>query len=142
MSCKDKISNLCADPILSTCVDHNAPLGVNTNITDECVNQSAVNTDLYAITDKVIAGLDNSELASDCMTIPSEATTSEIIAIYESKICELNQKVTDLEQIDYSEIDITSWGLTIPDCIVDSCSNPPTTLSDLLQIFMNQRNCT
>lgn len=141
MSCKDKISNLCVDPIYSTCVDYEGPLGTNTKITDDCVTQSDVNADLYAITDEVIAGLDNSELTSNCMTIPSGATTAEIIAIYEAKICELDTKVTELENIDYADMDITSWGLTIPTCIADSCDNPPTTLSDLLQVFMDQRNC-
>ncbi len=62
MSCNGDISNMCADPILTTCVDHEGALGANTKITDDCVNQSDVNTDLYAITDETIAGLDVSGL--------------------------------------------------------------------------------
>lgn len=141
MSCKDKISNLCVDPIYSTCVDYEGPLGANTKITEDCVNQFDVNGDLYAITDEVIAGLDNSALTSTCITIPANSTTAEIIALYEAKICELDTEVTALQSIDYSTLDITGWGLTIPPCIADACNNPPTTLGTLLQVIMDQRNC-
>lgn len=142
MACNDNISNLCADPILSTCVDHEGALGVNTKITDECVNQSDVNTDLYAITDEIIEGLDNSGLTSTCITIPTGATTAEIIALYEAKICELDGEVTALQNVDYSQLDITTWGLVYPTCIADACSNPPTTLAEWMQVMMDQRNCT
>jgi hypothetical protein len=142
MSCNGKISNLCADPILSTCVDHEAPLGVNTKITDECVNQSDVNTDLYAISDEIIEGLDVSSITSTCITIPVDATVAEIITLYETKICELDGKVTTLENTNYANINITEFGLTIPACIADSCANPPQTLAEWMQVFMDQRNCT
>lgn len=141
MACND-ISNLCSNPALSSCLDHEGPLGANTKITDDCVNQFDVNGDLYAITDEIITGLDNSALTSTCITIPTGATTAEIIALYEAKICELNAEVTTLQAIDYSTLDITGWGLTIPTCIADACGVVPTTLGPLLQVIMDNRNCT
>tara|TARA_R110002020_G_scaffold357575_3_gene569924 strand:- start:95 stop:520 length:426 start_codon:yes stop_codon:yes gene_type:complete len=140
MACND-ISNICVNPILATCVDFEGSLGVNTKITDSCVNQNDVNGDLYAITDEIIEGLDNSTLTSTCITIPVNSTTAEIIALYEAKICELDEEVTTLQNIDYSQLDITGWGLTIPACIVDPCAIVPTTLGPLLQVIMDQRNC-
>ena len=143
MSCSNnKISNYCADPILSTCVDHEASLGVNTKITDECVSQSDVNTDLYAITDEIIEGLDITGITSSCIAIPAGASVATILALYEERICELNGKVETLEDINYANINITSFGLTIPACIADSCANPPQTLAEWMQIMMDQRNCT
>lgn len=140
MGCNN-ISNLCADPILSTCVDYEGPLGENTKITEDCVNQSDVNQDLYAITDEIIVDIDVSTLTSTCITIPANSTVAEVVALYETKICELNTKVITLENIDYSTLDITGWGLTIPTCIADPCGSPPTTLGPLLQAVMDQRNC-
>ena len=39
MACNDNISNLCMEPIKATCVDYDGPLGENTTIKDDCVNQ-------------------------------------------------------------------------------------------------------
>ncbi len=142
MACGENLTNTCVEPVKSTCVEFEGTLGANTKITSECVTQHEVDEDLYAITDEVIEGLDNSGLTSTCITIPVGSTTAEIIAIYESKICELEGKVTTLENIDYSTLDVTGWGLTIPACIADPCASPPTTLGPLLQAIMDNRNCT
>ena len=139
MACNENISNTCMDPIKSTCVDHEGTLGANTKITDECVNQYEVNEDLYAITDEVIEGLDISTLTSACITIPVDATVADVIILYEAKICELNTQITDLENIAYEDLDITTWGLTIPGCIADVCANPPTTLGVLVQAMMDNQ---
>ena len=141
MACGDDISNICADPILSTCVDHEAPLGANTKITDDCVNQSDVNTDLYAITDETITKIDVSAIVGDCITIPTDATIADIVGLLKDKVCELDTAVTNLQDINYANIDITGFGLTIPTCIADSCANPPTTLAEWMQVMMDQRNC-
>lgn len=142
MSCNDSISNICVDPILSTCVDHEGDLGANTKITEDCVNQSDVNTDLYTITDETITKIDVSTIVGDCITIPIEATIADIVGLLKDKVCELDEKVTTLQSIDYGAINITEFGLTIPTCIADSCTNPPTTLSEWMQVMMDQRNCT
>jgi hypothetical protein len=142
MACNDSISNSCADPILSTCVDHEGTLGANTKIEGECANQSEVNTDLYAITDEVIEGLDITGLTSTCVTIPANSSVAEVIVLYEAKICELDTEVTALKEIDYAKIDISAFNLTIPACIADSCANPPSTLEEWMQVMMDQRNCT
>ena len=142
MACNDDISNTCADPILATCVDYEGPLGANTKITDDCVNQNDVNQDLYAITDEIITAIDVSVIVGDCITIPVDATIANIVGLLKDKVCELDTKVTTLENTDYGTINITEFGLTIPTCIADSCANPPTTLAEWMQVMMDQRNCT
>jgi len=138
----NNISNLCADPILASCVDYEGDLGKNTKIIKQCVNQKDVNEDLYSITDEIIEGLDVSELTSTCINIPANSTVADVVVLYEAKICELDSKVTTLQSIDYSQLDITGWGLTIPSCIADSCTNPPTTLAEWMQVMMDERNCS
>lgn len=142
MICNKNISNVCADPILTTCVDYEGPLGANTKITDDCVNQSDVNTDLYAITDETITAIDVSSIVGNCITIPEGATIATIVSLLKDKVCELDIKITDIQNINYADIDITGFGLTIPTCIADSCANPPTTLAEWMQVIMDQRNCT
>lgn len=142
MGCGSDISNTCADSTLTTCVDYEGLLGANTKIIKDCVNQSDVNEDLYIITDEIIDGLDISLLESTCITIPKDATIADIIILYEEKICEIEGKVTEIEDTNYSTLDVTGWGLTIPACIADPCASPPTTLGPLLQAIMDNRNCT
>tara|TARA_R110000868_G_scaffold74337_2_gene214903 strand:- start:23602 stop:24030 length:429 start_codon:yes stop_codon:yes gene_type:complete len=141
MSCNGNISNTCADPILSSCVDHEGALGVNTKITDGCVTQRDVNGDLYAITDETISKTNVSELTSACMDIPVGSSIAEVVTIYESEICALKAKVQALEEIDYSQIDITNFGIVIPACIADACDNPPVTLAEWMQVMMDQHPC-
>lgn len=139
--CND-ISNLCADPILTTCVDHEGVLGDNTKITKDCVNQKDVNEDLYAITDETITAIDVSAIVADCITIPEGANIADIVGLLVTKVCAQDAQITALESIDYGSIDITGFGLVIPACIADSCDNPPTTLAEWMQVMMDQRNCT
>ena len=142
MACGDNISNVCADPILATCVDYEGNLGENTKITDDCVNQNDVNEDLYAITDETITAIDVSSIVGDCITIPTGATIADIVGLLKDKVCEQDAEIEVLQNIDYSALDITGWGLTIPSCIADPCAAVPTTLGPLLQAIMDNRNCT
>lgn len=141
MGCNN-ISNLCADPILATCVDYEGPLGENTKITEDCVNQNDVNEDLYAITDETITAIDVSAIVADCITIPEGASIADIVGLLTTKVCEQDVQIAALENINYADIDITGFGLVIPACIADSCANPPTTLAEWMQVMMDQRNCT
>lgn len=141
MGCND-VSNLCADPILATCVDYEGSLGENTKITKDCVNQHDVNEDLYAIADETITAINVAEIVSDCITIPEGASIADIVGLLTTKVCEQDTQITTLENIDYGSIDITGFGLVIPACIADSCANPPTTLAEWMQVVMDQRNCT
>lgn len=142
MSC-NKISNLCADPTLSVCVDHEAPLGVNTKIITDCVNQSDVNTDLYAITDEVIENSGTSNLGNLCVVYPlteGVITLKSVNEQNEIEICNLKTKVTNLETFDYSNLDITGFTLDFK-CLADPCGDPITKLGQLLQIIID-KSCT
>lgn len=140
MSCKDKISNICVDPTLATCVDYEGPLGANTKIVDDCVNQHDVNEDLYIITDEIIDGLDTSTLGELCLTYPltdGKVTPKSVFETHEIKICELDSRVDTLENFDYSTLNITGFDLDFK-CLVDACGDPITTLGQLLQIMIDK----
>lgn len=143
--CKDKVSNTCGNSIYATCVDYEGLLGDNTTITSSCVSQNDVNEDLYAITDSIIENSKTDNLGNSCITYPlteGKILLKSVLETNEQEICSLKTRVESLESVNYSELDITTWGLTIPTCIADSCNNPPTTLKELIQAIMNNRNCT
>lgn len=142
MSCNGDISNKCGETNFATCIDYEGNLGANTKITEACVNQHEVNEDLYAITDETITAIDVSAIASTAITIPANSTIAEIVALLVAKIDEYETEIDTLQNIDYGAIDITGFGLIIPACIADSCANPPATLSEWMQVMMDQRNCT
>lgn len=142
MACNDNISNLCLEPIKSTCVDFDGQLGDNTKITEDCVNQHEVNEDLYQITDEIIEGLDTSALSDNCLTYPlpmgvTLIPVSKALEVHGDEICTLKDRVTALENKDYSSLDITGFGLDFG-CLVDPCGDPITELGTLLQLIINK----
>lgn len=140
MACNDNASNVCIDSTLSNCVDHKGALGANTTITDDCVTQSDVNTDLYAITDKIIEEQDTSGLGNLCITYPvtdGKITLKSVVETNEQEICNLNTRVTALEGVNFANLDITGFNLNF-ECLVDPCGDPITTLGQLLQIMITQ----
>ena len=105
MACNDDISNACADPIKATCVDYDGPLGENTKITDDCVNQNDVNQDLYAITDEIISDTDTSNLGALCITYPvtdGKILPKSVFEQNEIEICDLKTRVQELENKNYA----------------------------------------
>ena len=140
MACNDKISNICIDPIKASCVDYEGPLGDNTTIKDECVTQHEVNEDLYSITDTIIESQSTSELGNLCLTYPitdGKILPKSVFETHEQEICDLKDRVTVLEEMNFGELDITGFNLDFA-CLVDPCGDPITNLQQLLQIMINQ----
>lgn len=140
MACSDKISNICVNPIQSTCVDYKGPLGTNTTIKDECVTQHEVNEDLYSITDSITENQDTSDLGDLCLSYPvtgGKILPKSVFEAHEQEICELKDKVQALEDMDFGNLDITGFGLDYQ-CLVDPCGDPITNFKTLLQVLINQ----
>lgn len=141
MGCKDKHTNICVDNIPSTCIDYEGKLGINTKITESCVNQFDVNEDLYTIIDEIKSDTSFSEILDSCILISSDSKIKDVVTMLVNKICSQELEIQNLQNTNYADIDITGFGLTIPDCIADSCENPPTTLSDWMQVMMDKTSC-
>jgi len=141
MGCKDKHTNICVDKTLTTCIDHEGELGKYSKIEDDCKTQYDVNEDLYILIDEIKEDTNVVSSENSCINIPVGATIGEVVALYETKICELNKEVEDLSGINYADINITNFGLIIPECIVDSCDKQPETLGEWMQVVMDKINC-
>lgn len=139
MSC-DKISNICAETILSTCVDHEGELGQNTTIEDGCVTQYDVNKDLYKLTDTLFNNLSTEGLGNLCIDYDitdGKILPSTIFSTNEVEICSLKDRVLSLESFDYSTLNISSFNLDYA-CLEDPCNNGLNTLKPLLQSLINK----
>jgi len=140
MACNDKESNICIKPILATCVDYRGSLGENTNIEDNCVNQHDVNIDLYSLFDSLIENQSTSELGQLCLNYPvteGKIFPKSVFKVHEEEICTLKDKVYDLENRNFGELDITGFNLDFS-CLVDACGDPITDLKTLLQLLINK----
>jgi hypothetical protein len=145
MGCNQSTSNLCTEDISSRCVDYDGPLGANTGITESCVDQYAVNEDLYNITDNIISDSDATvDLEkSNCLTYPltdGVVLVKTALTVLDTAVCDHESRITILEGKDYSQLDITGFGLDFA-CLSDPCGDPITTLGQLLQIMINNQ-CT
>ena len=58
---------------------------------------------------------------------------------FEEKICEIENRVEELETVDICNQSITSCNLDIGD-LVDACGNKPTTLAETLQLILDTLN--
>lgn len=143
MSCRDNsATNSCIEQTFSTCIDHEAALGTNTKITSSCVTQSAVNTDLYAITDEIIANSSTEGLSSNCLTYPMTSgaiTLRSAIETHGTELCSLRTRVTTLENRTLESFNISSLNLNLR-CLVNPCGGSITTLGPLLQALID-RSC-
>lgn len=139
MACRDNQSNLCIDSFPSTCLDHVGDLGENTTITSSCVSQYDVNKDLYTITDNIITSLDLTDINNLCLTYPQiDGKVQPKTAIIKNaeEICSLIDRVQELENKDFANLDITGFNLNYQ-CLVDPCGDPISSLGQLLQIMIN-----
>lgn len=128
------------DSIKSNCVDNEAELGRNSKITNECVTQTDVNKDLYDITDEIIENSDSSDLGELCIQyerVNGTIAQKQINSANEIEICNLKTRVLELENKDFSELDITNFSLDFKN-LTDPCGDPIINLKTLLQILIDR----
>ena len=140
MACNDDISNICIESTLDSCVDVTATLGENTKIVEGCVSQKDVNNDLYIITDEIITNSNTSQLGNLCISYPitsGKITLKSVFETHETEICNIKDRLNNLENQNIANLDITGFGLDF-NCLSDPCGDPITTFGQLLQILINK----
>ena len=110
------VSNTCVDTLPSSCVNYEGYIGINTTISDSCTNQFEVNEDLYKLTDTLFDSINVKDFTSSCLTIPEDSTIADIVGLYEPKICELLERITNLENAPNGNGDCGGGTTPICDC--------------------------
>lgn len=142
MSCNNKIKQTCGTTNYSTCTIYEGTTNSQSDLVDEtCLDQELVDQDQYDQLEKIWDEIDLTELGNSCLEYveneEGKIIVKNVLLKFEEKICELEEKITALESTDICTKDITGCGLDFGD-LVDSCGNPPQTLTDVLQILLNQ----
>ena len=142
MGC-NKIKQTCGDSLFSTCVFHQSELPSFSEL-EPCDTTIAETTDeLYSFVGEIKEETDLSELSSECLTYVTteegKIVVKNVLLKFEQEICELKEKINLLETTDICNKSIVHCSLDFGD-LVDTCGNPPTTLSEALQLILDNLN--
>lgn len=133
----NKVRDTCGSSILSECVVYEGTTNENSPLSEDCALSLAETTqDIYTQLEEI----NLSELGESCLdyvlTEDSKIIVKNVLLKYEEEICELKQKVSDLETISICNMSIVDCDLDFLG-LVDACGNQPTTVKEVLQIILN-----
>lgn len=137
---KDKTKLSCGEIINSNCVSYEGELLEDSVLEGECPSVQEVIEEVIEKVEEAIEEPDYSLLGKSCIgvdpNIPNQPTLYELLEAYEFKICDLDTKLTLLQD------KINDFGIEDLDykCLKDPCDNTPTTLKEGIQILID-REC-
>ena len=142
MGC-NKIEQTCGDSLFSTCVFHQSELPSFSEL-EPCDTTIAETTDeLYSFVGEIKDEIGLSELGDLCLdyvtTPEGKVVVKNVLLKFEEKICELSEKVNLLETINICHQNISACNLDFG-TLTNQCDVQPTTLSETLQLILDQLN--
>lgn len=140
-NCNNKTKYTCGDSIYATCVNvESAPNSQSSLVSEQCISQEDFNEDIYGQLEDIWTENDLEALGELCLSyteISGKKVVKNVLLKFEEKICELQERILELETTAICSTSIQDCNFTLGD-LVDGCNEPPTTLKDLLQILINQ----
>lgn len=142
MGC-NKIKQTCGDSLFSNCVFHQSELPSFSEL-EPCDTTIAETTDeLYSFVGEIKNEINLSELSSECLTYVTteegKIVVKNVLLKFEQEICELKEKVNLLETINICQQNISTCNLDFG-TLTNQCDVQPTTLSETLQLILDQLN--
>lgn len=131
---------MCGTKNYAPCIYYELDLPDFSRIEKDCISLEDTTSEIYDFIKDIKEQLDLSDLGNDCLsyTLDSEdrVVVKNALKKIEEKYCELENKVTELENINICDMPIS-------DCIdlgtlVDQCDTAPTTWGQLIQLLVNQ----
>ena len=135
----NKIKHTCGSKNYSTCIDYEGTVNVDSELDENsCLTIEETTQDVYNQLDN----LDLSALGELCLEyvqVSGKNIVKNVLLKHEEKICELESKVTELQNRQVCDIPITEC---LPDlaCLTDACSNDITTLGEWM-LAMQTKIC-
>ncbi len=140
-NCNKKITNTCGGTKnYAPCVYYELDLPDFSTIEEDCVTLEDTTFEVYNLIKDIREQLDLSDLGDDCLTYTLDSENRIVVKNallkIEEKYCELEEKVTTLENRNICDMPIN-------DCIdlgtlVDQCDVAPTTWGELIQLLVDQ----
>ena len=142
MNCHNKIKHTCSSTNYATCISYETELPPFSELED-CIDLDQTTTELYSLVGEIKEETDLSELGNKCLEYVTDennkVVVKNVLLKFEEKICELEEKITDLETTDICNKSIVPCSLDFGD-LVDACGNQPTTLAETLQLILDTLN--
>ena len=142
-NCNMKIKYTCEGEKPAMCIKYEGEVNTNSEYTEEgCLSIEETTQDQYNQLEKIWSKIDLSELGESCLEYLTDEddkiVVKNVLLKFEEKICELEEKVTELQNRPICDMPIGDCIDT--SCLVDPCNNNITTWVQLIQILIN-KNC-
>ncbi len=134
----NKISHTCGERTYLICSEYEGTVNTDSSLIEEsCLNGQEVVQDIY----NQLENLDLSALGELCLTYVQEDNKNivkNVLLKFEEKICEYEQRITELENRPLCEMPLGDCVDT--KCLVDACNENISTVGQLLQALVDL-NC-
>ena len=139
MNCHNRLKHTCGSTNYATCIQYESSVNTDSQYDEnDCLSIEETTQDIY----NQLENLDLSALGELCLTYVQEDNKNivkNVLLKFEEKICELENRVEELETVNICNQSITSCNLDFGD-LVDACGNQPTTLAETLQLILDNLN--
>ena len=139
MNCHNKIKHTCSSTNYATCIQTEGEVNTDSELFEvECTNLQENLDDIY----NQLENLDLSALGELCLSYVQENNKNivkNVLLKFEEKICELENRVEELETVDICNQSITSCNLDFG-LLTNQCETQPTTLAETLQLILDNLN--
>jgi hypothetical protein len=135
MGCHNKISHTCGERTYLICSEYEGTVNTDSSLTEEsCLNGQEVVQDIY----NQLENLDLSALGELCLEyvqVSGKNVVKNVLLKFEEKICEYEQRITELENRPLCEMPLGDCVDT--KCLVDACNENISTVGQLLQALVD-----
>lgn len=139
MSCS-KIKQTCGDSLNATCVKYQTELPSFSGLGDCDIRIEETTEELYNLIGAIKNETDLSALGNSCLeyvTVEGKVFVKNALLKMEQEICALKTKVQTLEEERLCNMSLEGCNLYFGD-LVDTCSNPITTPTQLFQAIIDR----
>ena len=135
----NKIKHTCSSTNYATCILTEGEVNTDSELFEvECTNLQENLDDIY----NQLENLDLSALGELCLSYVQEDNKNivkNVLLKFEEKICELENRVEELETVDICNQSIVPCNLDFG-TLTTECGDQPTTLAETLQLILDNLN--
>ena len=139
MNCHNRLKHTCGSTNYATCIQYESSVNTDSQYDEnDCLSIEETTQDIY----NQLGNLDLSALGELCLTYVQENNKNivkNVLLKFEEKICELENRVEELETVDICNQSITSCNLDFG-LLTNQCDTQPTTLAETLQLILDNLN--
>ena len=138
-NCNNKIKHTCGTISYALCTVYETPLPEFSELTD-CVSIEETTEELYNLVGEIKEETDLSELGESCLDYVLEEgkiIIKNVLLKHEQEICELKNHVTELENRQLCDFNISECGIDIS-CLALPCDQSIATVADLFNAMITK----